>query len=130
MQFARRAQYSCMSLLITHIYLYYQGVTKNGNEVAVKILKDNSARANHHFQNEFHHLRMLKHPNIVRVLGYCYETKKTPVRCNGQTVHAERTYRALCFEYLQNGSLQKHICGMLVENFSISKKNVLHISSD
>lgn len=89
-----------------------------GNEVAVKILKDNSALDNKQFRDEFYHLRMLnKHPNIVQVLGYCYETKKTPLHYSGKIVLAERTYRALCFEYLQNGSLRKHICGMFVQNF-------------
>jgi hypothetical protein len=32
----------------------------------------------------------------------------------GKTIFAERTYRALCFEYMQNGSLQKHISGTVV----------------
>lgn len=66
-------------------------MTKNGNEVAVKVLKDKFALDNQQFRDEFHQLRMLKHPNIVQIIGYCYETKQTPIHCNGMTVLAERT---------------------------------------
>ncbi|XP_066358030.1 cysteine-rich receptor-like protein kinase 7 [Miscanthus floridulus] len=87
----------------------YKGVTKNGEDVAVKMLKEILQLDDQQFANEFRNLKMLKHQNIVQILGYCYETNKTPTKYNGKTVLAEKTYRALCFEYLHNGSLEKHL---------------------
>ncbi|RCV20174.1 hypothetical protein SETIT_4G035100v2 [Setaria italica] len=95
----------------------YRGLTKNGEEVAVKKLRDvNPDLDDKQFQNEFYNLMKLKHNNIVQILGYCYEIEQISIEHNGRIVLAEKTYRALCFEYLHNGSLQKHIsdehCGL------------------
>ncbi|OEL20857.1 putative disease resistance protein RGA4 [Dichanthelium oligosanthes] len=95
----------------------YRGVTKNGEDVAVKKLRDvNPDHDDKQFQNEFYNLMKLKHNNIVQILGYCYETEQIQIEHNGRIVLAEKTYRALCFEYLHNGSLQKHLsnehCGL------------------
>ena len=59
-------------------------MTKNGEDIAVKKLKeilfrndpDQLRNDQEQFRNEFYSLRMLKHKNIVQVLGYCYETKQ------------------------------------------------------
>lgn len=49
-----------------------QGVTKNGENVAVKMLHDvNTYHDDKQFQNEFFNLCLLKHQNIVQILGYC-----------------------------------------------------------
>jgi serine/threonine protein kinase len=70
------------------------------------------------FKNEFENLRKLKHQNIVRLLGYCYEIKHEFIElADGKAVFAQRIYRALCFEYLHNGSLRKHLHGMIVLYF-------------
>jgi serine/threonine protein kinase len=69
------------------------------------------------FQREFENLMRLDHHNIVRLVGYCYETQHLAMPYKGRTIFAERTYRALCFEYMQNGSLQKHISGMMTLYF-------------
>ena len=67
------------------------------------------------FQTELDNLKKLQHQNIVRILGYCYEIEKKPFNLpDGSKVYLEETYRALCFEYLDNGSLQKHLSGMLI----------------
>lgn len=63
------------------------------------------------FNHEFCNLIRLKHPNTVTFLGYCYETRTEPAEFQGMRVAAERTYRALCFEYCQNGSLDRYLCG-------------------
>ena len=89
-------------------------MTKNGEDVAVKMLKENLQLDDQQFANEFRNLKMLKHQNIVQILGYCYETRKTPTKHNGKTVLAEKTYRGLCFEYLHSGSLENHLCGMVM----------------
>ncbi|XP_062183344.1 G-type lectin S-receptor-like serine/threonine-protein kinase SD1-13 isoform X2 [Phragmites australis] len=51
----------------------------------------------------------LEHPNIVRLIDYCYETQHEHVDYRGQIIFAEKTTRALCLEYLRNGSLERHL---------------------
>ena len=89
----------------------WQGVTKNREDVAVKMLKIRDPNLDSkQFQNEFYNLKKLSHPNIVQVLGYCYETEKKPFFMpDGSKVFVDEMHTALCFEYLQNGSLTKHI---------------------
>jgi len=98
----------------------YKGLTKNGDDVAVKKLK---LRPDVNldlklFQNEFYNLTKLKHQNIVQILGYCYETEKKPfIIPDGSKVFVDELHIALCFEYLQNGSLQRHLSGTMWLNF-------------
>ncbi|KAJ1267569.1 hypothetical protein BS78_07G066000 [Paspalum vaginatum] len=88
----------------------YKGLTKNGNHVAVKKLRDNVADLGHkQFQNEFYNLAKLQHENIVRLYGYCYQIEQKPMEFYGIQVLVEETHRALCLEYMDNGSLQKHL---------------------
>jgi serine/threonine protein kinase len=89
-------------------------LTKNGEHVAVKKLRNNGIDLDHHkqFQNELHNLTKLKHKNIVRLFGYCYQIETKPMDYNGTKVLCEQTYRALCLEYLHQGSLQNYLSGM------------------
>ncbi|KAM0891814.1 hypothetical protein ACQ4PT_026117 [Festuca glaucescens] len=66
-------------------------------------------RAQSLFENEVHHLMRLKHPNIVRFMGYCYETKKSYEEYEGKMVFAESSEMLLCLEYLPNGSLDGYL---------------------
>lgn len=95
----------------------------------MKMLHDvNTDHDDKQFQNEFFNLCLLKHQNIVQILGYCYESKQIPIEYNRRTVLADKIYRVLCFEYLDNGSLQNHLSGMLLLHFQcLGKKNVLCI---
>uniref|UniRef100_A0A453LXA8 Protein kinase domain-containing protein n=1 Tax=Aegilops tauschii subsp. strangulata TaxID=200361 RepID=A0A453LXA8_AEGTS len=68
------------------------------------------------FQNEFTNLARLKHRNIVRLVGYCNHIQEVPAMYEGKFVLAEKIHRALCLEYMSNGSLQKYISGMNVIN--------------
>nr|XP_051206631.1 cysteine-rich receptor-like protein kinase 26 isoform X2 [Lolium perenne] len=61
------------------------------------------------FEKEYHNIASLHHKNIVRLIGYCHETRKEFMTHNGRTVFAEKTKRMLCFEYMHNGSLDKFI---------------------
>ncbi|XP_073365467.1 receptor like protein kinase S.2 isoform X2 [Aegilops tauschii subsp. strangulata] len=95
----------------------YLGKLENGEEIAVKLLHDNTLSINDElFQNEFDNLRKLNHPNIVRFVGYCYETQRQHLEFHGRTVFGGTTYRVLCFEYMRMGSLQRHLsdesCGL------------------
>jgi len=80
----------------------YKGVTTNGELIAVTRLFDLLGLDDEHIKKEFHKLSRLKHPNLVRLLSYCYED-------NGDAVHSQQTNRALCFEYLYSDSLQTYI---------------------
>jgi interleukin-1 receptor-associated kinase 1/coatomer subunit beta' len=75
-----------------------------------------SARLNYEedFMKEFENLRRLNHPNIVQLLGYCYETKRIGVEHEGKYVLADESYRALCFDYMHNGSLQRYLDGEMM----------------
>lgn len=96
-------------------------MTRNGEDVAVKKLKLCDVNLNdEQFQTELNNLRKLKHQNIVRILGYCYETEIRPFnKPDGSKVYLEETQRALCFEYLDKGSLQMYLDGMLTLHFLV-----------
>ena len=71
------------------------------------------------FENEVYHLMNLKHPNIVRFVGYCYQTQHECVEHNGRQIFAEtQRSRLLCLEYLPKGSLDRHLSGMTTTAFS------------
>ncbi|CAN6372321.1 unnamed protein product [Urochloa humidicola] len=88
----------------------YKGVFEDGEEIAVKILRfiiDNEQS----FQNEFENLKRLDHENIVRLLGFCDESEEVVVELNGKKISCCRIHRALCLEYMPNGSLTKLLSG-------------------
>jgi len=80
------------------------------------------------FQNEFYNLTKLKHQSVVQILGYCYEIEKKPfIMLDGSKVFVDETHIALCFEFLHNGSLKKHLSGMIQLHFSyVFKENCLY----
>ncbi|XP_066334987.1 uncharacterized protein [Miscanthus floridulus] len=87
----------------------YKGV-HNGEEIAVKMFRDKDPGLDDaRFHDEFDKLKSLSHPNIVQLIGYCYETHREYIEHEGVLVHAEKIYRALCLEYLHKGSLQNHL---------------------
>ena len=63
------------------------------------------------FMNEFQNLAKLDHQNIVQLVGQCNESESVVVECDGRQVAAEKLHVALCFEYVNNGSLGDHITG-------------------
>ncbi|XP_076945881.1 LEAF RUST 10 DISEASE-RESISTANCE LOCUS RECEPTOR-LIKE PROTEIN KINASE-like 2.4 [Bidens hawaiensis] len=70
----------------------YKGKLPDGRLVAVKVL--NSSKANgQEFINEVASIGRTSHVNIVTLLGFCFEYKN----------------RALVYEYMPNGSLEKFI---------------------
>ena len=58
-------------------------------------------------------LHTMKHPNVVRFLGYCYESVHEGIKGIGPEKFrfSQTRERLLCFEYISNGSLDKHITG-------------------
>ncbi|XBI59276.1 hypothetical protein VPH35_040377 [Triticum aestivum] len=88
----------------------YMGVHDDGQEIAVKLLNDSLQTIDDEkFTREFHNLMMLKHPNTVRLVGYCYETQHQPMDFQGRFAFGERRHRALCFEYMPQGSLHERL---------------------
>jgi len=85
----------------------WQGVTRNGHDVAVKLLPESSLDYGP-LRNELYNLRKLNHQNIVQVLGYCFETEQNPfIMPDGSKVFVNEIRGALCLEYMHNGSLQQ-----------------------
>lgn len=87
----------------------YKGVHETHGEIAVKVLHSISGFDDKEFHKEFENLRRLKHPNIVKLVGFCNESEEELVVFEGNLVTAERLRLALCLEYVQNGSLKNHI---------------------
>ena len=87
----------------------------NGKEIAVKKLmyKPPDHDSEKQFHNECTNLMRVQHQNIVRLVGYCNETRREFVLFEGEKVLSEVTHRALCFEYMQNGSLDNCLSGMV-----------------
>ncbi|VAH40271.1 unnamed protein product [Triticum turgidum subsp. durum] len=94
----------------------YKGVLQNGNMVAVKKLVMSTPKSQNQFENEGDLLMTLKHPNIVRLLGYCYETELIYVPYKDKFVFAQDTQHLLCLEYMPNGSLDNYISDAYVSS--------------
>jgi serine/threonine protein kinase len=86
-------------------------VLEDGEEVAVKMLRFLGNINDQQFENEFDILKRLKHPNIVRLVGFCNEAKEELVEYNGKLIVCQRIHRALCLEYMPKGSLGKLLTG-------------------
>ncbi|XP_071914985.1 PR5-like receptor kinase isoform X3 [Coffea arabica] len=70
----------------------YRGKLSDGRLVAVKVLNDNNGNGEE-FINEVASISRTSHVNVVNLLGFCYD----------------RTKRALIYEFMPNGSLDKFI---------------------
>lgn len=72
--------------------MVYKGTSPDGHFVAVKFLHD-LTRNGEEFVNEVISIRRTSHVNVVTLVGFCLEGSK----------------RALIYEYMPNGSLEKFI---------------------
>ncbi|XBI51757.1 cysteine-rich receptor-like protein kinase 44 [Aegilops tauschii subsp. strangulata] len=81
----------------------------NGEEIAVKRLHALQGLDDKEFDNEFRNFTKIFHKNVVRLIGYCYESQEKFVEHNGDLIRAKAMERVLCFEYMQRGSLEKYI---------------------
>ncbi|XP_066337213.1 uncharacterized protein [Miscanthus floridulus] len=87
----------------------YKGVHKNGETIAVKLLHSMPGLDDERFKEEFHNLARLQHKNIVHLVGFCHEIQREFVLHDGRMIFADSEHKALCFEYMHNGSLDKYI---------------------
>ncbi|WVZ06817.1 hypothetical protein V8G54_020163, partial [Vigna mungo] len=88
----------------------YKGhIDKGSTTVAVKRLKPGSRQGIREFKNEIQMLSQLCHPNIVSLIGYCYE--------NNEMI--------LVYDFMNNGNLCDHLYD--TDNPSLSWKRRLQI---
>ncbi|CAO2149657.1 unnamed protein product [Urochloa humidicola] len=94
----------------------YKGVLDSGTAIAIKKLHQMVGLDDVQFKKEFNNLMKVQHKNIIKLVGYCYEIRHKHVKVHDEYVFARIEERALCFEYLQRGSLNKHLsdesCGL------------------
>ncbi|XP_048550718.1 putative cysteine-rich receptor-like protein kinase 12 isoform X2 [Triticum urartu] len=91
----------------------YMGVHEYGKKIAVKMFHDDTPThvdgGHEQFQKVFSNLQRLRHQNIVKMLGYCYETQQKHMEYDMRKILSEKTQRALCSEYMHNGDLDKYL---------------------
>ncbi|GAQ86741.1 Protein kinase superfamily protein [Klebsormidium nitens] len=73
----------------------YKGLLDDGSLIAVKRMKKESKQGMREFINEVRLLGRLKHPNLVRLIGFCATDEE----------------QLLCYEYMPNGNLAQHLRG-------------------
>ncbi|KAI8571401.1 hypothetical protein RHMOL_Rhmol01G0117200 [Rhododendron molle] len=88
----------------------YKGKLQSGPFVAIKMLSKPKADGQE-FINEVATIGRIHHVNIVKLVGYC----------------AERSKRALVYDFMPNGSLEKYIFSS-EEELSLSCKQIYEIS--
>uniref|UniRef100_A0ACD5UJ66 Uncharacterized protein n=1 Tax=Avena sativa TaxID=4498 RepID=A0ACD5UJ66_AVESA len=89
----------------------YKGVLRSGKIIAVKKLFEICLKEET-FQNEARYHMGIRHQNVVQFLGYCAESRWEAIEMptgSGKHIFAEIPKRFLCFEYVSNKSLEKHI---------------------
>ncbi|XP_041007634.1 LOW QUALITY PROTEIN: LEAF RUST 10 DISEASE-RESISTANCE LOCUS RECEPTOR-LIKE PROTEIN KINASE-like 2.1 [Juglans microcarpa x Juglans regia] len=91
----------------------FKGELPDGHIVAVKVLGESKGNGEE-FINEVASISRTSHVNIVTLLGFCYE----------------RTKRALIYEFVQNGSLDKfiHEKGSSITNCYLDSKTMFQIA--
>ncbi|XP_065865012.1 LEAF RUST 10 DISEASE-RESISTANCEUS RECEPTOR-LIKE PROTEIN KINASE-like 2.5 [Euphorbia lathyris] len=89
----------------------YKGKLRSGQFAAVKIL-ENSKTNGQDFINEVATIGKIHHANIVQLVGFC----------------CERSKFALVYEFMPNGSLDKHIVSQKVESITLSWEKLYEIS--
>uniref|UniRef100_A0A0E0DD00 Protein kinase domain-containing protein n=1 Tax=Oryza meridionalis TaxID=40149 RepID=A0A0E0DD00_9ORYZ len=111
--------------------------------VAVKKFYSFCAIEDETFQREVDCLMRIKHRNIVQFVGYCAEMHVEVVREGPKNIFAESRAKLLCFEYLHNGSLRRHltdkpcelqwhVCYQIIKGICrglhyLHEKNIIHL---
>ncbi|XP_045805975.1 probable L-type lectin-domain containing receptor kinase S.5 [Trifolium pratense] len=84
----------------------YKGILENNKEIAVKRVSENSRQGKQEFIAEVTTIGSLHHKNLVKLVGWCYESKEL----------------LLVYEFMPNGSLDKYLFNQSSElEFQYSK---------
>ncbi|AES79322.2 tyrosine kinase domain protein [Medicago truncatula] len=94
--------------------IVYYGKLKEGKEIAVKVLRNNSYQGKREFSNEVTLLSRIHHRNLVQLIGYCREEENS----------------ILVYEFMHNGTLKEHLYGTLEHGRSINWIKRLEIAED
>uniref|UniRef100_A0A3Q7F2Q7 Receptor-like serine/threonine-protein kinase n=2 Tax=Solanum lycopersicum TaxID=4081 RepID=A0A3Q7F2Q7_SOLLC len=92
--------------------LVYEGVLRDGQKVAVKVL-DGFGQGKKEFLAEIQTIGSIHHVNLVRLIGVC----------------AEKEHTILVYDFMSNGSLDKWIFGTTSTQFSIDwqiRRKIIH----
>ncbi|GLT47907.1 hypothetical protein SLA2020_215610 [Shorea laevis] len=92
----------------------YYGKLKDGKEIAVKVLNNNSFQGKREFINEVTLLSRIHHRNLVQFHGYCQEEGRN----------------LLVYEFMHNGTLKDHLYGPLTRERRMSWIKRLEIAED
>ncbi|KAL1293041.1 hypothetical protein AAHE18_19G043100 [Arachis hypogaea] len=71
----------------------YFGILPDHTQVAIKLLSPSSRQGYTEFQSEVHLHSLIRHRNLVSLVGYCDEGEN----------------KALIYEYMSNGNLRQHL---------------------
>lgn len=66
-----------------------------------------------YFLNEIVNVMSIKHPHIVRFVGFCFNKIYQIVECEGMKQFCASVYKVLCFEYMKGGSLDEYLKGKM-----------------
>eukprot|EP00268_Persea_americana_P041544 TRINITY_DN41451_c0_g1_i1.p1 TRINITY_DN41451_c0_g1~~TRINITY_DN41451_c0_g1_i1.p1 ORF type:complete len:428 (+),score=71.30 TRINITY_DN41451_c0_g1_i1:150-1433(+) len=93
--------------------IVYKGELGDGVHVAVKVLRYNLSDQiiKQQFEAEVNTIRKTRHPNLVRLFGFCFD----------------KGLKALVYEFMENGSLNKFLCNSRKKN-SMGFKQLLNIA--
>ncbi|KAK1628938.1 hypothetical protein QYE76_003253 [Lolium multiflorum] len=84
----------------------YKGKCDDQSMVAVKVLLDRPQEHQAENREELMNLVKLRHRNIIRLVGYCWEKR---IKYNHLTGRSELVpYEAICFEYAPEGNLRRY----------------------
>ncbi|XP_066355712.1 uncharacterized protein [Miscanthus floridulus] len=85
----------------------YKGILGN-RIIAVKRLESHTIEERMIYR-EIEFMMLVEHPNVLRFLGYCFDTVRRFLEFKGKIIRKDHRERLLCFEYVSNGSLEQHL---------------------
>ncbi|CAM0908458.1 unnamed protein product [Alopecurus aequalis] len=104
----------------------YKGIREDGTMIAVKKLHEHpQLPADKTFDKEVAHIMLLKHENIVELVGFCTEVRKKVEKTDNGYITKVGPESLLWYEYLPNGSLEDYLFGTkAAEGSSVANPNI------